>query len=387
MSKVNNQQKIRQLCLLCHLPNHNKNTCELNNFKENEEKSKEKYNKIINNLDEVIGSKELREHLITNEKPLKVYWGTATTGAPHIAYFVPIKKLSDFLACGCHVTILFADLHAYLDNMKSTWELLSYRMQYYELIIKSMLEVIGVPLSKLKFVKGRDYQLSKKYTLDMYRLTSLVTERNAKKAGTEVVKQVDNPLLSGLLYPLLQALDEEYLGVDAQFGGVDQRKIFMFAEKFMPQLGYKKRIHLMNPMVPGLSSSKMSSSDTSSKIDLLDNAKDVIKKIKNAFCIEGVIEDNSILSFIKYVLFPLQKDGKFCVDRKKKYGGAITFNSYDEIEKLFKKKLLHPFDLKMAVAKYINILLEPIRNKFNPKKHPDGEKNLNILKNAYPERF
>lgn len=29
----------------------------------------------------------------------------------------------------------------------------------------------------------------------------------------------------------LQALDEHYLDVDAQFGGVDQRKIFMFAEK------------------------------------------------------------------------------------------------------------------------------------------------------------
>ena len=31
--------------------------------------------------------------------------------------------------------------------------------------------------------------------------------------------------------PLPQALDEEYLHVDAQFGGVDQRKIFTFAEK------------------------------------------------------------------------------------------------------------------------------------------------------------
>ena len=28
-----------------------------------------------------------------------------------------------------------------------------------------------------------------------------------------------------------QALDEEYLKVDAQFGGVDQRKIFTYAEK------------------------------------------------------------------------------------------------------------------------------------------------------------
>ena len=31
-----------------------------------------------------------------------------------------------------------------------------------------------------------------------------------------------------------QALDEEYLKVDAQFGGVDQRKIFTLAEKVRP---------------------------------------------------------------------------------------------------------------------------------------------------------
>ena len=75
-----------------------------------------------------------------------------------------------------------------------------------------------------------------------------MTEHDAKKAGAEVVKQVANPLLSGLLYPGLQALDEEYLKVDAQFGGIDQRKIFTFAEKYLPALGYEKRIHLMNPM-------------------------------------------------------------------------------------------------------------------------------------------
>ena len=28
-------------------------------------------------------------------------------------------------------------------------------------------------------------------------------------------------------------------------------KIFVYAEEFLPKLGYKKRIHLMNPMVPG----------------------------------------------------------------------------------------------------------------------------------------
>lgn len=105
----------------------------------------------------------------------------------------------------------------------------------------------------------------REYTLDVYRLSSVVTEHDAKKAGAEVVKQVEHPLLSGLLYPGLQvgkhgpaclslsgtcicfhiycfmnflfyvfcyqALDEEFLKVDAQFGGVDQRKIFTLAEK------------------------------------------------------------------------------------------------------------------------------------------------------------
>ena len=64
------------------------------------------------------------------------------------------------------------------------------RTEYYEHAIKAMLESLGVPLEKLKFVRGTDYQLSKEYTLDVYKLSSLVTEHDARKAGAEVVKQV-----------------------------------------------------------------------------------------------------------------------------------------------------------------------------------------------------
>ena len=67
-----------------------------------------------------------------------------------------------------------------------------------------MLKSLGVPLEKLKFVKGTSYQLSREYTLDVYKLSSLVTDHDARKAGAEVVKQVAHPLLSGLLYPGLQ---------------------------------------------------------------------------------------------------------------------------------------------------------------------------------------
>lgn len=123
--------------------------------------------------------------------------------------------------------------------MKAPWELLRLRTEYYEAVIKAMLQSIGVPIDKLKFVIGTSYQLSREYNLDVYRLMALTTEHDAKKAGAEVVKQVDSPLLSGLVYPLLQALDEEYLGADAQFGGV--RNYFVLVQTCHSAISYNKR--------------------------------------------------------------------------------------------------------------------------------------------------
>ncbi|KAK2149590.1 hypothetical protein LSH36_445g00012 [Paralvinella palmiformis] len=323
----------------------------------------EKYDLITRNLQETLGEDRLKA--ILKERDVKIYWGTATTGKPHVAYFVPMSKIADFLKAGCEVTILFADLHAYLDNMKAPWDLLQQRTTYYETLIKAMLRSIGVQLDKLHFVRGTEYQLSREYTLDVYRLSSMVTEHDAKKAGAEVVKQVDHPLLSGLLYPGLQALDEQYLKVDAQFGGVDQRKIFTFAEKYLPHLGYAKRIHLMNPMVPGLTGTQMSSSVEESKIDLLDSAAQVKKKLKKAFCEPGNIQNNGILSFVKYVLFPLSSSAAFTVERSPENGGDLTFTDYQPLEDAFAKQDLHPGDLKAAVEKSLNLLLDPIRQEFD----------------------
>jgi len=322
----------------------------------------QKWNLISRNLQETLG--EDRVKAVLAERDLSIYWGTATTGKPHIAYFVPMTKIADFLAAGCRVKILLADLHAYLDNMKAPWELLALRTKYYEHAIKAMLTAIGVSIEKLEFVQGTDYQLSREYTLDVYRLSSMVTEHDARKAGAEVVKQVDHPLLSGLLYPGLQALDEEYLKVDAQFGGVDQRKIFTFAEKYLCKLGYQTRAHLMNPMVPGLTGSKMSSSDEDSKIDLIDSAADVKRKLKKAFCEPGNVADNGILAFTKHVLFPALKLTEFRVRRSADNGGDLVFATYEELEKCFGEEKLHPGDLKSAVEGYLNQLLDPVRKVF-----------------------
>merc|ERR1719317_64355 len=326
--------------------------------------AEEKLDLISRNLQEVLGKEQICEILKTRD--VKIYWGTAPTGKPHIAYFVAMSKIADFLKAGCEVTILLADLHAFLDNMKSTEELLIHRTNYYKEVITAMLESIGVPIEKLKFVKGRDYQLGTKYTMDNYRLSTLASIHDAKKAGAEVVKQTDNPQLSGLLYPGMQALDEEYLAVDAQFGGVDQRKIFTYAEKYLPKLGYKKRAHLMNFMVPGLTGDKMSASNPDSKIDLLDGPNDVKKKLKKAFCEEGNITDNGLLSFAKFVIFPIQNE--LIVSRDEKWGGNKEYDSYEKLENDFKCKNLHPGDLKSAVTSAINKLLAPIIEKFKDPK-------------------
>ncbi|SCU96696.1 LANO_0E14114g1_1 [Lachancea nothofagi CBS 11611] len=336
----------------------------------------EAFELITKNLQEVLNAQIIKEVLEVQKRPLKLYWGTAPTGRPHCGYFVPMTKLAHFLKAGCEVRVLLADLHAFLDNMKAPLEVVQYRAKYYECVIKSLLRSINVPIEKLNFVVGSSYQLSAEYTMDLFRLSNAVSQNDAKRAGADVVKQVANPLLSGLIYPLMQALDEEHLGCDAQFGGVDQRKIFVLAEENLPSLGYKKRAHLMNPMVPGLTQGgKMSASDPNSKIDILEEPKQVKKKINTAFCAPGLVEDNGLLSFVEYVVAPIQelKFGanyfKFHIDRPDKFGGPITYTSFSDLVQDFKVEKLAPPDLKTGVADIINELLAPIREDFS--KNPE----------------
>lgn len=127
----------------------------------------------------------------------------------------------------------------------------------------------------------------------------------------------------------------------------------------------------MNPMVPGLAQGgKMSASDPNSKIDLLEEPKQVKKKINSAFCSPGNVEENGLLSFVQYVIAPIQelKFGtnhfEFFIDRPEKFGGPITYKSFEEMKLAFKEEKLSPPDLKIGVADAINELLEPIRQEF-----------------------
>lgn len=254
-------------------------------------------------------------------------------------------KLADFLRAGCVVKILLADLHAVLDNLKAPLELIKFRAEYYRRTITASLKAINVPIERIEFVLGTSYQLTEKYSLDFHRLSCVVSERNAKKATTEVLKEVGDPPVSGLNYPLMQALDEEYLGVDAQFGGVDQRKIFTLALEQLPKIGYRKRAHLMNPMVPGLQGKKMSSSEPASKIDLLDPPDVVRQKFKKLPLAPRETEDVGIFSFIQYVLLPvsqLQRGGtpEFVVEQRE--GEPRIYNDIATLKDDYREDTVSP---------------------------------------------
>ncbi len=313
---------------------------------------------IKRNTQEIVTEVDLRKLLQEKKQPV-VYWGTSVTGKPSLAYFFPLLKLSDFSKAGFKVKVLLADLHGALDG--TSWNVLDKRYDYYKEVITQIFKALGTDLKKIEFVKGSDFQLKTEYAYDLLRAASLATVHDCKKAASEVVKLGNNPRLGGIIYPIMQTLDEEYLNADVQFGGLDQRKILMFARENLPKINYKPRVEVMNPMIPGLVGKKMSSSIQKSKIDLTDGEEEIKDKINKADCVAGN-PDNGIMAFLKYVIMVIKEDKKkkFVVKRDKKYGGNLEYNNYEDIEKDFKEKKLHPLDLKNAVSKEIIDLLKRI---------------------------
>ncbi|KAL3478002.1 tyrosine tRNA ligase [Aspergillus californicus] len=323
--------------------------------------AKARFDLINDNLAEFLNP-DIIETILAEGRNPRIYWGTATTGRPHTGYFVPALKIAQLLAAGCDVVVLLADIHGFLDNLKAPLELVESRSKYYSKVITAILDAVGVPTEKLEFVLGSSYQKSPEYVMDVYRMSSLVSEHDAKKAGAEIVKQSENAPLSGLLYSILQVLDEEHLKVDCQLGGMDQRKLFVAATEWLPRLGYRKRAHIVNPMIAGLSGGKMSSSVQDSKIDLLDTPESILKKIRKAEAAPRVVEENGIIALVEYVLLPsaaLKGNKEFRVERRD--GEPLVYTDIKQVKEDYQNDILTPQDLKPAVAAGLTSLMAPIQ--------------------------
>lgn len=103
------------------------------------------------------------------------------------------------------------------------------------------------------------------------------------------------------------------------------------------------------------------SSSKGNYISVRDPPEEVERKIRKAYCPAGVVEENPILDIAKYHILP--RFGKIVVERDAKFGGDVEYASFEELAEDFKSGQLHPLDLKIAVAKYLNMLLEDARKR------------------------
>jgi tyrosyl-tRNA synthetase len=329
--------------------------------------------------EEVIEAAEIEALFEERDSP-SAYIGYAPTGEMHIGHFTTMRKLVDFIEAGLDVTVLVADLHAHLDDAKSPFELLEARSEYYETAIEAMIDAAGADPGAVSFVRGTEYQLEEPYTMDLYRTLAETTLSRAQRAGSEVVRQSENPKLGGLVYTLMQALDVAALDADIAYGGIDQRGIYMLAREQLPELGYDKPSCVFAPLLSGLSGGKMSASEAGSKINLTDGDAAVESKIEGAYCPAGEVEDNGVLEYLRFLVFPVleEREDRFTVGRPEEYGGDLEYEGYGELEEDFVSGELHPADLKPAAAAAISEVIDPVRRRLL--EEPE------LLASAYPER-
>lgn len=307
---------------------------------------------LSNNTQETIGLNELIPRL-EEGKNLNLYWGAAPTRMPSVAYLVPLIKLRDCILSGkINVTIFLADLHSYMDKGFDNVTRVKERTNFYEFILTKIMTSLGIDNNRYKIVRGSTVQLTPEYMTNLLKFTTLVNARDAKHAGKEVVKQNEQPLLSSLVYPLMQCLDEVALDADIELGGLDQRKIFMLGRDFMPKLGFRKCVYLMNPLIPSLiKGSKMSSSDPNGKLEFTDDRAQIFDKIKKAFCADKDtnMATNPCLSILKHIIFPIV--GSVSTELK----DFATFQTKWESGEIKAQ------ELKNIVAENIDAIVSPIR--------------------------
>ncbi len=319
---------------------------------------------ITSNTEEIIGREDL-EAMLASGRRLSAYYGIATTGPMHIGYLIPLSKVFGLNDVGISVKILLADIHAVMDDQKSKFEELDAKAEYYRQCIERALPWKETP----SLVRGSSFQLTTEYFRDLVNASSLTTVTRAVRAASEVTRMKD-PKVSELLYPLMQALDEQYLDIDMQVGGLDQRHIMALSREIMEMLGYRKRVEIMTPLLLGLQGpgKKMSASIPESLIKLYEPEKSMVSKIKKAYCPFGVVESNPVLQISKFLVFGVGAK----MDVKLTNGKDVSLGSYTELEALFVKKEIHPLDLKESVSKSLAGTLSEVREYF--------ESNTDMLK-------
>ena len=183
--------------------------------------------------------------------------------------------------------------------------------------------------------------------------------------------------LSQYFYPPLQATDIHEIGADIPHGGLDQRKAHILAREVYPKMGWNKPVAVHHHVLMGIAepvkletedkleqviASKMSKSKPWTALFIHDQPEEIRQKLRKAWCPEKAVEMNPVLEIVKHIVFHENKE--FSIERPAKFGGSITFENYEQVEKAYCQGLLHPADLKNGVSEALVKILEPVRRYF-----------------------
>jgi tyrosyl-tRNA synthetase len=325
--------------------------------------------------DEVVTISELKRLFETNSH-FDHYIGLEISGLLHLGSLILTGyKINDFMKAGLKCKVFLADWHSYINNkFDGNWTKIKIAAKYYESAFKFFCPGIEIVMG------SEQYNNSKNYWENLIRFSKHITlSRNTRCLTILGRSEKDNLHFAQYLYPPMQAVDIKELNLDVVHAGMDQRKVHMLAREVFPKMGWKVPVAVHHHLLPGLNepkrttfnnnssadsilSSKMSKSKPWTCVFVHDSSEEIRRKLKKAWCPEGLIQNNPILEIVRFIIF--HENNEFQIERPTKYGGSITFTDYYELEDLYQQKKIHPEDLKLAASIYLDKIIHPIRNHF-----------------------
>ncbi|MDP7141403.1 MAG: tyrosine--tRNA ligase [Candidatus Woesearchaeota archaeon] len=335
---------------------------------------------LIKEVGEEIVTEEDLKSLLEKKKKFIAYDGFEPSGTDiHIAQgLLRAININKMTKAGAKFKILVADWHAWANNKMGG------KLDNIQKVGKYLIEVwkaCDMDLDNVEFIWASDLVKDDNYWKMVMQIARNSTVKRIVRCSQIMGRKEDEALQSSqILYPCMQCADIFYLKADICQLGMDQRKVNVLAREIGEKLGFWKPIIVSHHMLMGLGQPpetnmegaeraielKMSKSKPDSAIFMTDSKEEITRKIKKAYCPEGIIEDNPILEYCKYIIF--EKFDSFKIERPDKWGGNLEFKNYNELENAFEKKELHPMDLKTAAGDYLNKLLEPVRKKLEKNK-------------------
>ncbi|MEM3839107.1 MAG: tyrosine--tRNA ligase [Candidatus Micrarchaeaceae archaeon] len=334
--------------------------------------------------EEIVTPDEMKALLETKSRPVH-YIGFEISGMPHIGHIlVAGKKINDLRKAGIETQVLLADWHTMANNkLGGDWERIIKASKFYRKLFNMYCPGTKVVLGS-ELYKGND-----EYWHDMLRMASRTTMSRATR--TLIIQgrsEKDILHVSQYIYPIMQANDIRAMGVDIPHSGMDQRRIHMLAKELFRDMHFNEIVPLHHHLLSSLSEPakdhiagmekeeavaaiKMSKSKPGSSISILESDEGIKSILKGAWCPEGAVQENPVMELCRYVIFPIM--GSFRVERPPKYGGDAEFNSYEELERAYAEKKIHPVDLKGSVAGALASIIKPVRDSFSAKEKEEFE--------------